>query len=475
MRVGCVFFLSRVPGTRLARFAEACLRWTPQIATTGQAVFLEVGGCRGLYGEESLRARLEALGRKFQLRFRLEFGPDPATALACARDGRGECPAGRLPVEAICDYVDPFGLNPEGLGHPAREMAVRLRKLGILSVRDFLALPAETLGSRFGKAGVLVHQRIAEADRIPWPRFSARERILERTEPGFVEGGWESFQELEPLLFALRPMIERAMARLKGRGERASLIRLRLGLEKGWVAGSVAGEGGREWLIRLALPQGSSLGVLRILREKLDSELQGIPLAAPVTELELEIVETVPGRGAQRDFFHAREEEIEAWSSLVARMAGKLGGDKVFIARIVERYPPEKGWVRALAAPEGEGKGGEGKGGEREESASSAVARDLPPRPLRLLPHPEALLRSDAPGGDRDGALFVLSPARPAPGRRREAWRVLEVKGPEILSGEWWFREFQRSYYEVGTHTGERLWVFRSPGSEAFFLHGYFD
>lgn len=467
MRVGCIFFLSTLPEEGITRFAEACLRWTPQIAATAEAVFLEVGKCRGLYGEESLGLRLEPIARRFRLRFRLAFAADPATALAFARWGRGESPIDGIPIEALCDYVDPFGLNPEGLARPAREMASRLRKLGIVSVGQFRGLPAAELSSRFGKLGILVYQRILEADRIPWPRFAPRERIVERAGTEFCQGELSCFQELEPLLFALRPMLDRAMARLKGRAERASLIRLRLELERSSVL--PADDAAREWLVRLALPQGASLGILRVIREKLDLELRIRPLAAPVEELELEVVETAPGRGAQRDFFQAREEEIEAWNSLVARLTEKLGQDRVFVARIEERYLPEKGWVRALPAHEGEGEGGA--------ESNAAAFRRLPPRPLRLLRYPEALRRSERAfdGAGVGGALFVLEAADGGPAFPRRRWQVLAVEGPEILSGEWWFRQFQRSYYRVRTRGGEQLWVFRSPGSEAFFLHGYFD
>lgn len=465
MRVGCVLFLADLSGDGITRFAEACLRWTPRIAVTREAVFLEIGKCRRLYDEKSLRPRLDALARRFQLPFRLAFAPDPATALASARWGRGDSPREHLPVEALHDYADPFGLNPEGLARPARDMSIRLRKLGVTSVGEFSRIPPATLSPRFGKIGLLVHQRILEAERIPWPRFVPRDRIVERAGGEFCEGELNSIQDIEALIFALRSMADRAMARLNGRGERASLIRLRLGLERS----SALSHPSREWLIQLALPQGSGLGILQLVREKLDFELQAKPLPAPVARLELEIVETAPGRRAQRDFFQAREEEVEAWSSLVGRLTGKLGENRVFVARIVERYLPEKGWVRALPTDESRG----------DPDADIASARKLPPRPLRLLREPEALLRADASEGPRrcarDGALFSLVLARAAPGLRRGPWRVLGVEGPEILSGEWWFRQFERRYYKIRTHTGEWLWVFRSPGAEAFFLHGYFD
>jgi hypothetical protein len=93
----------------------------------------------------------------------------------------------------------------------------------------------------------------------------------------------------------------------------------------------------------------------------------------------------------------------------------------------------------------------------------------LPDRPLRILQSPVPLLKN---GEWLQLADFSSNPFRSTPSR---SWRVTNVDGPEILSGEWWFRQFQRSYFRLATDTGEHLWVFQTPQSGTLYLHGYFD
>jgi protein ImuB len=449
--------------SEILRVAEACLRWTPQIAVSDEAVFLEIGRCRGIYSEETLALRLRALAKRFGCSFKISFAGDAPRALALARLGQTSSldvilpsPSGvildermDLPVESLLDYVNPFGLDPEEIRH-VREMSVTLRKLGIETLSEFLALPAKMLPSRFGKLGLLLHQRVREAASIPWPRFMPPERVIEKAQ---FEAE-QFFQDLEPLIFALKPVMDRAMARLRGRGERVTSLRIRLRLER--YSSLSQEEASRSWNFSLALPQGSSLGLIPVLRERLGFDLARNPLPSPVTDLELEVLETAPGVGSQRDFFNAREEEIEAWNSLIARLAEKLGEGRVFLAEPVERYLPEKSWVKRseLSLDESGSDGGElmRQVHNRHES--------LPDRPLRVLKQPIPIYKEG-------GSIRLPDSSR--------QWRVVQAEGPEVLSGEWWFQQFQRSYFRLATDSGEDLWVFQTPLSETLYLHGYFD
>jgi protein ImuB len=438
LRVLCLYF-SGNSRSEILRVAEACLRWTPQIAVSDEAIFLEVGRCRGIYSESALALRLKALARRFECSFQIAFAEDAPRALALARLNAAHA---ELPVEALADYSNPFGSNPEDL-RLVRDMTQTLLKLGVETIPMFLALPARSLPSRFGKLGLLLHQRIREAASIPWPRFMPPERVIEKAQ--FEIG--QPFHDLEPLIFSLKPVMDRAMARLKGRGERVTSLRIRLRLER--YSNLSQEEASRTWKLDLALPQGSSVGLLPLIRERLGFDLSQKPLPSPVTDLEFEVLETAPGVGAQRDFFDAREEEVEAWNSLIARLAEKLGEGKVFLADPVERYLPEKTWVKRTELSL-----------EARESARTGIQDVLPERPLRVLQSPVPLHKS--------GGVLRLSDSS-----RR--WRVLQAEGPEILSGEWWFRQFQRSYFKLATDSGEHLWVFQTPASETLYLHGYFD
>lgn len=446
LRVSCMYFSSE-SRSEILRVAEACLRWTPQIAVSDEAIFLEVGRCRGIYSEEALALRLRALSKRFNCTYRVSFADDAPRALALARLLKSESGIIRgdridLPVEALLDYANPFGADPDDL-RLVKEMTKTLQKLGVDSICGFLALPARSLPSRFGKLGLLLHQRIREAASIPWPRFMPPERIIEKLQ--FELG--QPFHDLEPLIFSLKPVIDRAMARLRGRGERATSLQIRMRLEQ--YSALSHEETTRTWRFDLAAPQGSSVGLIPVLRERLGFDLSQKPLPSPVTDLEFEVLETAPGVGAQRDFFDAREEEVEAWNSLIARLADKLGDGQVFLAEPVERYLPEKAWEKRSEVS------------LEQDTTPMGLTRDvLPDRPLRVLKAPEPLYKN--------GSTLQLSDSS-----RR--WRVVQAEGPEVLAGEWWFSQFQRSYYKLATDSGEDLWVFQTPASDTLYLHGYFD
>jgi hypothetical protein len=317
-------------------------------------------------------------------------------------------------------------------------------------------LPSESLASRFGQeVSELALRLAASVDgrlSLPWPGFHPKPQIAESADLECVEG---VSGDLSGLLFVLKTLIDRSVARLRGRGERASCVQIEIDLEN-W---STIKNTKRRWKLPLPLPMSSSISMLAILQETLSYAIGHEPLEAPARQVSFTVLETVPGYGAQRDFFSRKEEEAELWDSLVGRLSHKLGKQHVFVAQAVDRYLPEESWVRRL----------ELERGLLSTCGSSALQPLLirPERPSRLLEEPLPL--------QRVGALL----RNPETGHR---WRIQDWDGPERLSGEWWKSEsldgFHRDYYQVKAETGEKLWVFvcRSPeGASRAYLHGYFD
>jgi protein ImuB len=459
-------------GESFLPFAEACGRFTPTIALRpDEAIFLEIGGSARLYSESSLPARITALAQRFGVRCRVAVADNAPSALAMARYPMYQRTKNLrdLPLAALFDYAHPFADRTDD-GDLRRRMNAKitamihvLELLGVRSLGEFATLPRETLASRFGKEAIQLSARIWGMEDPAWPVFRPVDPILEKEEVDDVvsQRGTEG---LEALVFVLRGVVDRAMARLRGRGERASVIRLGIETEK-W---SVLKTRKREWRIELPLAHGSVAGLVPILQERLSFDLQREPLRAPIQRLELEIVESVPGVCAQRDLFSRKEEEAEEWRALVGRLTQKLGKNRAFVAQPVERYLPERAYARVLQDPVTQG------------AVALAAAEQLPERPARLLKNPEPLSRQGQ----------VLQSTR---GRR---WRALDWLGPERLAGEWWkdpeFKGFKRDYYRVVTEGGELLWVYinrlvaqnqatlpQQGGlpvmQEELFLHGYFD
>ncbi|MEO5968507.1 MAG: hypothetical protein ABIQ95_01160 [Bdellovibrionia bacterium] len=444
-RVVCIL-LSRMPaeGFDIQVFAEACHRFTPKIAIRAQeGVFLDITGCQRLCLESNLSLRVQSLARRFSLEVQIGFAEDAPTALAMARYRHFigyNLNKYHLPLEALLDYANPFApfLRDADLTKKVLKIIETNKKLGLKNVGDFLSLPVFSLASRFGREGVEIRARIGGKLEAPWPAFQIPERLIEKEDVEETVG-------LEPLLFVLKKLVDRAMARLRGLGKRASVVQIEFKLEP-W---SILKKTNRTWQISFPLSQGSSMGVMPIFQERLNFDLARDPLQAPVQKIEFHILETVPGRSAQRDFFDQKEEDLEKWGALISRLACKLGKDNVFHAIPVDRYLPEKSWTKAIETA----------------SATASARIETQDRPARILKNPEFL---------RLVGNYVVQ----SNGKR---WRTTYWNGPERLSGEWWkdaaMRGFERDYYQVSTEKGEELWIYldRQDNPPSFYLHGYFD
>lgn len=417
MRVVCVLLEKN---EKLKSFAESCLRLTPQVALGSRAVFLEISKCQSLYSEASLLKRLHVLLDRFRMKARVAVAEDIPTALAFCQYSIFQ--KEELPIEALQQYLTPFSE-----GTDLSDVIENFRRLGIFKIKDVLKISLRSVSPRFGKdvleALLFVHGR----KEVVWPRFQAEEKVIEHLD---IDGG---VGEIEGMWFFLKNLMDRVTARVRGRGEKLLSFNLVLELEKF----SNVPNSKPHFYFDLAFPQVSSLELLSIVRERLNRELSAQGLSSPLIGLELRVEKSMKSEAGQKDFFSKKEEEMEAWHALVARLSEKLGMEQAFVASPVARYLPEKSW-------------------SRQKDTSEVPVYDVP-RPLRLFPTPQKINKIES--------YFVAGTNR---------WEIKSVEGPERLSGEWWFDEFQRDYYRIQTQRDE-LWVYQIPGTLDFFLHGVFD
>ncbi|MBI2711913.1 MAG: hypothetical protein HYX41_03465 [Bdellovibrio sp.] len=446
------FFLgnSTLDRVRFEALATACFRFTPKVAIRfPEAVFLDIRGCEGLFSEEGLVLRLKILGKRFldssTFPIRVQFAEDVPTALALARYPVSSVKR-ELPLEALSDFDCPFkGFEDEKPLFKAEDRLFSkdfqqvLGKLGLRNVGDFMDLPVKSLAARLGKRAVEINARLHGHLGTPWIAFQPQERYLEKV-------ALDEEVQLESVFFILKGVIDRAMARLRGLAQRANRVAIELQVRRFSVIR--AEDVVRRWEIELPVPQGSTSGLLGILRERISFDVDQNPFLAPLEQVSFEVLETIPGRGPQLDFFNKKEEEEEKWNSLVGRLIDHLGKENVFIAQPVHRYLPEYSWKK-----------------QRWQSQSKMEDRaDIPlaSRPLRILKKPEAVQIENR---------FLVFPD----GKKV---RILGFDGPERIDSEWWRNaegeENQtRDYYRIVVGEGQIYWVFLS--NSQIFLHGYFD
>lgn len=421
----------------LQRLAEASLRLSPQIATGDRCLFIEVGKSQKIYTEKTLLLRLQSLLQRFEVKgFRVGVGDDIPTARA-----RAFFQSTRLPIEALQIYATPFRLS-----NSLEKPILNLKRLGIDWVDEFSKIPAVALASRFGKEGIYARHYLDQVRDIAWPFFQAKEKILESDT--LNEGA--IIRDFEPLLFLLKKIVDRALARLFSQGKQAMQVRVRIHLDKY----STVQKPTREWIFEFAFPQGSVFGVLPILRERIERDLQVEPLESPVESLEFEILNGVHSRGRQKDFFNKKEEETEGFNAVVSRLTEKLGFARVFLAQSQESYWPDGSWRKTLDLS----------------SFKESEKPPLPPRPLRMLRKPQKIMRIEASStsiaSGSSGGYFVLKDRK---------WRVTALKDFERLSGAWWAEQNEREYFRAEVASGEELWIFLDTVTKDYYLHGIFD
>ena len=450
MRVLC---LSAEP-KNLERLAECAYRLTPQVALREAAlgepgyIFLEISKSFHLWSEATVLARLDSMARRLGVSFSLGVGATPGEALARLnrRDFVGRESLGRLSIDALLDFFDPFAIKPnreESLKKITR-MISTFRGLGIEFLEDWLNIPIDQCVSRFGYEAQWLHQSIREGVLTVWPKFQPVEIIEEtRVIDGFCDG--------EMFLFYMKSICDSIFLRLSARGQRAEQFEIEIRLRK--VV--------RKILIDFWSPQGGTLSALTVLREKLAREWDREPLGlesmgAEINEVVLRVVKTSQSRILQRDFFSRKEDEKEQFQDLVGRLSETLGEGKVFFARALDRYRPEAAWEGLYASAQ-----------FSHAEGVSLFTENRPPRPTRLLKEPLTASLVGAVGGER----WLLC------SKLNQKWKVKSFEGPERLQGEWWSDTgFQRDYFRVMTEGGESLWVYQSlDSSQRMYLHGFFD
>lgn len=478
-QVVCLYFPAAIPLSSLQSLGEACLRLSSQVALRGnEAVFIETGGSRLLYSEDSLRARLLALGLRFQTaengasaarsgtekrrsaplsaKLRLGWGAHAGEAWARAKYGQASENLEDWPLQALECYASPFSENEEVSRHMLA-LVKALRDLGVPDLGAFLRLPPGGWGERFGPNAAVLRERLEGRLTVGWPRFEPEERLGESQDLRDVETQSSGIPD-EALSFHLKRLCDRVSARLRGRTLRAAALALELRFET--VRGLLDAA---PWVLELKLsrPVAEPSQLRKLMQERLETEARRRPLPRNLEGLGLAVTATAPGFSPQRDAFDRHEEAVEARDGLLARLAQKLGERGIFQAELVPRHSPERAWRRAQPRPLGP----PGAGPLRTEGQpkTEGLAVSPVPRPTRLARHPLLLART----GD-----WLLYWAGAAKSRR---WRTLDWLGPERIAGDWWRPETEglgeapqaRDYWRVGTAEGMDLWVFCRQGDEA--------
>jgi protein ImuB len=397
----------------------------------GASGFAPRANARGGESELVFAHSLLAVARSWHPRARVAIADTCVAARAATwaspRDGSPICviPPGH---DASYLHAAPCTLLPMG-----DEMRDTLRALGVRTIGDFAELDAGDVEQRWGDEG-LTAWRLAHGDD---PRRPVLARLDDQ--PHVEMELATPAATMEPVLFLVRPAVENLASRLVSEARAIASLAITLTLDdaRGPLPTAQPHTVTRE--IRLPRP----LARPAPLFERCRGLLARWTLTAPVTAVRLTVLLTSPLTGEQGNLLDTSWRDPGAADAALERVRAELGPDVVVTPSARDGYTPER------------------SGTWREEKEAFSTGRRPAENVLRLLEMPE---RIDVDGDDVPRRIFW----------RGRAITVLNVAGPERLSGDWWTDEYSRDYWrcESDEEFGEFVLYHDAAG---WWIQGWYD
>lgn len=434
------------------------LQFTPRVAWLEDAVVLEVAASERLFGgAQALRERIQQEARQMASArgdavLRSAHAPTALGALALARaQGQGAPRAlDRLPLQTLSAVA---------------RHASTLAPLGCRTLGDVRALPRGGLSRRFGAALLQALDQAwgEQPEAFEWltlpPTFDAQLELPART---------DTTAGLQP---AFAHLLRALCAWLSG--HQASTEQLELRWCHEWSHHGQARW--QRWPVRLASPVCDVTRLSRLV----DEHLQRISLAAPVTDIGVQVHTLVPVSSDSAELFPcgpatalvdpsaaqapaAQRAQHEALLALLERLSVRLGPERVQQARRCadHRLSQAQCWAPALSVL---------RAPHRPRAQPVAAAPGDIPQPSWLLSEPLPLAL-DARSGPREQPLYQGP--------------LQLLAGPHRVEAGWWDTRDNasaeaRDHYLASSPRAGLLWVFRTrhappDGLSPWFLLGFF-
>lgn len=394
-----------------------------EVAADG-TVFLDAAGMRHLFPSEvGLATALVARAARVGLEARAGVGASMTVARLAAlhaADGVEVVPAG-----AERGFLAPLPLS---CLEPDPALTATLERWGVGRLGDLARLPLAEVTTRLGPAGAALVRRARGEDERPLAPQALAGRVEEAASLEYP------LDTLEPLLFVLRGLVERAVTRVGLEGIGCARLSLGLGLED-------RSRDARE--IALAAPTRDVRTLLTCLRV----ELEARPPRAAIVQVTLGAVPAVV-RAAQLGLFTPPGPAPERLATTLARLAALCGPERVGAPAVVDSHRPGAAAVASFAPTEALTPPADG--------GCRLVVRALRP--------PRAVVVSC----DRDRPDFVQG--------ERLGGRVVAAAGPWRIVAEWWGEApCARDYYDLELTDGGLYRCFRDMRSGEWFVDGVYD
>ena len=280
-------------------------------------VFADVDGMHNLYdGERDLGQAAEVAAAALGLPVRVGIAANKLAARIAARQPGSPTV---VPPGSETAFLAPLPLRHLRL---ERRLAETLGRWGVTTLGGLARLPADRVASRLGPAGAAAHQAARGIDPQPLVPHQPAAVLAEG-----MELEWPVVT-VDPLLAALRQSLDRIRRRLEAHDLACALLELELGLEP---------EGADRRTIRLPAPTRDVDALVALIR----LELSARPPGAAVAAFACFAHPNRPRRG-QLTLFGAPDLHPEQLAATLARIAGRIGPDRVGAPQTVDGHLPER-------------------------------------------------------------------------------------------------------------------------------------
>lgn len=413
----------------LTALAIWLLRYTPIVAIDmPDGIVLDMSGCPHLWGGEQayLKDMLTRL-RAYGYDVRAGVADTIGTAWAVARFGD-------MPIVASGDLVQALLPLPATALRLDALLVRRLSKLGLHKIGSFISMPRTSLSRRFGKPLLMrLDQALGQhmETLVPICPVEPYQERLPSLEPIRTAAGIE---------IALQSVLERLCMRLakEDKGLRRCVFKCYR------IDGNI-----QQIEIGTSRPSRSVAHICKLFENKLQ-EIEP-DLGIELFLVEAPIVEALTAE--QEALWNTSSHTDKEIAELLDRISGKVGAGCIRRYLPAEHFWPERAFTIASSLAQ---------------KPQTAWRTEIP-RPLYLLPRPEAI-EVTVPIPDYPPMLFIY---------KDKLHTITKADGPERIEQEWWIEDgLQRDYYCVEDEEGARFWLFRlgQYGSHEpkWFMHGFF-
>lgn len=401
---------------------------------------------------------LEVLAQ-FYIEAKIGFATTPELALLAARAANPI-----LVLQSANPKIDFHTARVESFPllslEPTLEIQEILRRWGIRTVGELLALGKDATAERLGPAAVELFNRVSPDSPRPLKLVTPPNEFAEQID--FEH----EIETAEPLLFVLRRFIEQLSRRLELIYLVVAELHLRLGLSSGDK---------HERLFKIPSPTGNIDTLFRMLQ----THLETVRTDSPITSLRLAAKPAKP-EAQQFGLFESTLRDPNQFVETLARLTGLVGSENTGTPELIASHKPDS---FRMGVPE--------FGSQTERDIYAALTRTVQraqksSSPIRSLKRPEDRAPKQPGFNTRTGLqLRRFRPPLASHIEFREGTpsllrsplfigSIVEKRGPFFSSGNWWDAgRWAREEWDVETSDGSLFRIFRS--GDGCFVEGVYD